>query len=288
VLSRKGVGRDRHDGRSRNGNGVRLRSEQLLPNKSSRFSVVGSAVGSLGLEHCTPADMDDGQPLPAPIEDGIVRDEVVAGSNPTTPTKSFPCSSVCCDPPAKTRRGLPGQLSGQKRRPRHESPLPDKMRSPVAVGTATGAKNKSKSQSQRNNRKAENSEQEARRRNGNAATCANCGAPLSPRPGSRRQRYCGDACRQIAFRAKKWASRYERPDPLRSTRNNRAISTPYKADSGDRPPAVIEGRGIAGPPKVIAVEVFGGREWHRTTSPDGVVCEVARLSASHALRWGVR
>ena len=38
----------------------------------------------------------------------------------------------------------------------------------------------------------------------------------------------------------------------------------------------------------VVVEVFGGREWHRTTSPDGVICEAARLSASHALRWGAR
>jgi hypothetical protein len=73
VLSRKGAGRDHHDGgRGRNGNGVRLGSEQLLPNKASRFSVVKPAVRTLCIEHSITADLADGQPLPPLIEDGHV------------------------------------------------------------------------------------------------------------------------------------------------------------------------------------------------------------------------
>ena len=45
-------------------------------------------------------------------------------------------------------------------------------------------------------------------RAGNDLSCATCGKRLSPKRGSRRMRFCGVACRQSAFRAKKWASRY--------------------------------------------------------------------------------
>lgn len=72
MLSRKGAGRDHRDGgRGRNGNGVRLEPEQLLPNKSSRFPVVKSAL-TLCIEHSVTADMADGQPLPPYTDDGIV------------------------------------------------------------------------------------------------------------------------------------------------------------------------------------------------------------------------
>ena len=33
-------------------------------------------------------------------------------------------------------------------------------------------------------------------RNGNAITCSTCGTPLAPKRGSRRQRYCGRACKR--------------------------------------------------------------------------------------------
>jgi hypothetical protein len=44
-------------------------------------------------------------------------------------------------------------------------------------------------------------------RAGNAITCATCGKRLCPKRGSRRMRFCGVACRQSAFCAKKWAWR---------------------------------------------------------------------------------
>ena len=62
-------------------------------------------------------------------------------------------------------------------------------------------------------------------RAGNDITCANCDKRLRPKRGSRRMRFCGVACRQSAFRAKKWASRYEGPVPLRSVRKTPAGST---------------------------------------------------------------
>jgi hypothetical protein len=46
-----------------------------------------------------------------------------------------------------------------------------------------------------------------RGRAGNAISCATCGKQLCPKRGSRRMRFCGVACRQSAFRAKKWTSR---------------------------------------------------------------------------------
>jgi hypothetical protein len=42
-------------------------------------------------------------------------------------------------------------------------------------------------------------------RAGNDLSCATCGKRLSPKWGSRRMRFCGVACRQSAFRAKKWS-----------------------------------------------------------------------------------
>jgi hypothetical protein len=53
----------------------------------------------------------------------------------------------------------------------------------------------------------------AQGRAGNDLNCANCGKRLRPERGSRRMRYCNGACRQSAFRAKKWASRYEGRGP---------------------------------------------------------------------------
>ena len=53
-------------------------------------------------------------------------------------------------------------------------------------------------------------------RAGNGISCANCGKRLRPKRGSRRMSFCSGACRQSAFRATKWASRYEGPSPLRS------------------------------------------------------------------------
>jgi hypothetical protein len=106
-------------------------------------------------------------------------------------------------------------------------------------------------------------------RAGNGTHCVACGCPLHPKRGSRRQRYCSDACRQAAFRTKKWASRYETPDPLRSVENNSHKSIGCERGFGDR------ASHICGPAHVIESEVFGNRRWRRVTSPDGVTCEMS-------------
>ena len=45
-------------------------------------------------------------------------------------------------------------------------------------------------------------------RAGNSRSCAYCGKALSPKRGSRRQRFCNEAHRQAAYRTKKWQARY--------------------------------------------------------------------------------
>jgi len=42
---------------------------------------------------------------------------------------------------------------------------------------------------------------------GNGVSYDACGTPLASKPGSRRQRYCGSACRQAGYRARKRAGR---------------------------------------------------------------------------------
>ena len=42
-------------------------------------------------------------------------------------------------------------------------------------------------------------------RAGDGVSCDACGTPLAPKPGSRRQRYCGSACRQPRYRVRKRA-----------------------------------------------------------------------------------
>lgn len=69
-------------------------------------------------------------------------------------------------------------------------------------------------------------------RAGNAIACESCGTPLTPKRGSRRQRFCSDACKQTAFRSKKWASRQETPEALRSVENPPAISAAYRDENG--------------------------------------------------------
>jgi hypothetical protein len=101
--------------------------------------------------------------------------------------------------------------------------------------------------------------------------CMNCGRPLTPRHGSRRQRFCGSICRKSANRAKKWAARYPTLGAGRSVQNNLVASTPYKASFAVRP------GGISGPRDVIERAMVGGRVWHEEISPDGVVVQVARF-----------
>jgi endogenous inhibitor of DNA gyrase (YacG/DUF329 family) len=94
-------------------------------------------------------------------------------------------------------------------------------------------------------------------RNGNAVACAACGKAIVPKPGSRRQKYCRDACKMRAARAKKWAERYKIPDPLRSVQNNATKSVPCKADFG--------GRAFS---TKAPLNLLGGYSWSDPTSVD--------------------
>jgi hypothetical protein len=69
---------------------------------------------------------------------------------------------------------------------------------------------------------------------GNRITCEKCGRALAPKRGSRRQRFCSDACKFKAFRSKKWADRYRTPDPQRSVRNSSTKPNGCKSVLADR------------------------------------------------------
>jgi hypothetical protein len=52
-------------------------------------------------------------------------------------------------------------------------------------------------------------------------------------------RFCSGGCRQSAFRAKKWAARYEGPGPLRPVQNNAVASTGCSGHLRDRAIATV-------------------------------------------------
>jgi hypothetical protein len=98
--------------------------------------------------------------------------------------------------------------------------------------------------------------QPPRLRVGDDASCDACGTPLAPKPGSRRQRYCGSACRQAAYRARKRAGRCETP---RVTISRLARPTPLElVGHGHRWPSArrIE---IAAIIDIVEREIGGGR-----------------------------
>ena len=115
-------------------------------------------------------------------------------------------------------------------------------------------------------------------RAGNDLSCATCGKRLSPKWGSRRMRFCSDACRQSAFRAKKWSRRYEAPKALRSVQNSSAGSRACNGNFGDR------GSGIRGPLDVIRRELFDGLIWRPAVSADGVWAEIARIRPAETVQ----
>jgi hypothetical protein len=84
-------------------------------------------------------------------------------------------------------------------------------------------------------------------------------------------RFCAAACRQSAFRAKKWASRYGGPEPLRSVQNKGVGSIACNGNFA------VRASRIFGPAKVIVRELFDGLVWNPDTSVDGVVVLVARV-----------
>jgi hypothetical protein len=128
-------------------------------------------------------------------------------------------------------------------------------------------------------------------RHGNAAVCAMCGEPLTPKRGSRRQMFCSARCRDAARRARNSAaSGYSRPKtrnarrcvkkrcPLprspvpRSVKNPPVNSIACKTD--------FRGRGCVDEAlwqRIVAAEVIGPHHWTTTVSSDGVVSEIAQL-----------
>jgi hypothetical protein len=74
-------------------------------------------------------------------------------------------------------------------------------------------------------------------RSGNAATCVGCGQTLKPKRHSRRQKFCSNACRQTAKRAKKWDSRSQTLGATRSVQNPPTITEACKGENeGPRSP----------------------------------------------------
>jgi hypothetical protein len=73
---------------------------------------------------------------------------------------------------------------------------------------------------------------------GNRITCEKCGRALAPKRGSRRKRFCSDACKFKAFRSKKWADRYQIPDPQRSVQNSSTKPNGCKSILADRVSAI--------------------------------------------------
>jgi hypothetical protein len=100
-------------------------------------------------------------------------------------------------------------------------------------------------------------------RAGNDTNCAHCGKRLRPKRGSRRMRFCGSGCRQSAFRAKKWACRYEGREPLRSIQDNAIASMACNGHFRQN--------------RVVSRELFAGVTWCVVVSSDGIRAEVARL-----------
>ena len=109
-------------------------------------------------------------------------------------------------------------------------------------------------------------------RAGNAYACQTCGTPLRAKSAGRRARFCCDACRVSAFRAKKWAARYDGLGPLRNSKNNADNSTACNGHFRDRTPD------ISAPKRVITQEVIRGLDWHEVISADGVACLVAQIA----------
>ena len=104
------------------------------------------------------------------------------------------------------------------------------------------------------------------RRNGNSICCVMCGKPIRPKRGSRRQRYCNDACKFKAFRSKKWVDRYQILDPQRSVENTTTESISCKTHFGGR----------AFPTKA-PLNLLGGRSWPNASALDrGLLARILR------------
>ena len=109
-------------------------------------------------------------------------------------------------------------------------------------------------------------------RNGNSATCLNCAGPITPKRGSRRQRFCCDRCRDEARRSRNNAicgrARYPSGPVPRSVENSRDNSSTCNGGFGGRASARR---------RAIQVEIIDAHAWTRVTSHDGVAGWLTRL-----------
>jgi hypothetical protein len=99
------------------------------------------------------------------------------------------------------------------------------------------------------------------------AECDHCGEEIrSTKRSGRKASYCSRACKQAAFRARKWAGRYGTPDPLRNASKTHVFSS---TSTG-----VFRGRGVdlGGVEPVVRERIidlaFPGWKWaHELRSP---------------------
>jgi hypothetical protein len=102
----------------------------------------------------------------------------------------------------------------------------------------------------------------ARRRHGNASSCARCGTPLRPKHASRRQRYCSYRCRDTARRERNFA--------VRPVQNNALNPMACKGDIADRASALA-----------MPIELLGhGYRWPRPTDNEARTELIARVIAA--------
>jgi hypothetical protein len=72
-------------------------------------------------------------------------------------------------------------------------------------------------------------------RNGNAHTCASCGAKMKPKRASRRQRFCSARCRSHARRDRNFSTTGQTGQgAARSVKNSPAISSTHKGENAGR------------------------------------------------------
>ena len=98
--------------------------------------------------------------------------------------------------------------------------------------------------------------------------CEACGRTVARR--SRQQKYCSDRCRDFARRENNARTAFKNPVVGQDT--GRVTNPPKKSNGfnglhGANPGPTPR---IYGPRRVIDVELFGGRDWHEESSPDGV------------------
>jgi predicted nucleic acid-binding Zn ribbon protein len=110
--------------------------------------------------------------------------------------------------------------------------------------------------------------------------CPVCGHPVPRWLIGRRKRFCSDACRDEARRARNFSILGRGSGVPRNAGNPHIISTTYSP--------VFVGRGSVDPQlwhAIVEVEVFADRDWMEVVSTDNVTCLVAMLRP-RALREG--